>query len=227
MMTEIAKSTDEQRKKAIEYQEKYWEQATSTEPADRERAERATKRIAEMIGVNARRTIWVTSPEDGNNVFEAEWASISTALGKSLRGMFIDSFRNYRKDFLWGYFNRLFDDTDEYALKPMTMISLRDALNSRLAGPYSKEIWDRYSYSPINLVSSLILDAGWLAQYSYGVNVLGISGNMITLKLLSIYNELAASCFALWIVPGVTILCDRPEKVKIENNRLVGITYRK
>ena len=69
-------------------------------------------------------------------------------------------------------------------------------------------------------------DSGWLAYYSYGVEVLGVSCGNRERELLGLHNEIAASCFALWIVPGMVILCERPATVEVVDGRLVGLTWR-
>ena len=70
-------------------------------------------------------------------------------------------------------------------------------------------------------------DTGWLAYYSYAVEELGIKIDEKARELLYLHNEIAASCFAIWIVPGALILCERPSSVEVRDGKLVDIEWRK
>ena len=141
----IEKLTDDQLTKVSEYRDRYFQAATSTEPADRERAEEAAKRLADICGVKISDILWAKSPSD--------------------------------------------------------VPSLRDSL------------WDSLG------------ETGWLSFSSYCVDILEINIDDQAQELLRLYNEIATSCFAVWIIPGAIILCDRPKSVEIVNKRLVGIEW--
>ena len=81
----IEKLTQEQEAQIQLYRERYWQQATSTEPADRPRAEAAARRLAEIGGVDVKSVTWVLSPEQGAQEYGDTWDAIRAALGASLR----------------------------------------------------------------------------------------------------------------------------------------------
>lgn len=74
---------------------------------------------------------------------------------------------------------------------------------------------------------NVLCDSSWLALYSYVVGVVGLKCNDRNRELLYLHNELAASCFALWIAPDSIVLCERPASVEIEDNKLLGFTWQK
>jgi hypothetical protein len=45
-------------------------------------------------------------------------------------------------------------------------------------------------------------------------------------RKLDLWIATLESCFAVWIVPGTVILCERPATVEIKGGRLVGLTWR-
>ena len=180
----ITKLTPDQESKISEYRGRHFAQATSTEPADRPRAEKAARRMTEIAGVKINKVIWCENPVDRLR------DSLSDSLWDSLRCSLRDSFRTSLCDSLWA--------------------SLRASLRASL----SDSLWDS------------LWDTGWLAYYSCAVDVLGVEIDDKNRELLDLHNEIAASCFAVWIVPGTAILCERPTEVEIIDGKLVNIYFR-
>jgi phosphatidylinositol kinase/protein kinase (PI-3 family) len=87
--------------------------------------------------------------------------------------------------------------------------SLRDPLWDSLRDP----LWDS------------LRDSGWLCYYTYVVEMLKIKCDNKTLELLNLHNEIASSCFAIWITPNSIILCDRPTSVTIEDGNVVDMKW--
>jgi hypothetical protein len=75
-------------------------------------------------------------------------------------------------------------------------------------------------------LGSSLMDTGWLAFYSFCADELKIKIDDTSREKLRLHNEIAASCFALWIVPGTIILCERPSRIEITDGKLVGIECR-
>jgi hypothetical protein len=98
------------------------------------------------------------------------------------------------------------------------MSSLRSSLESSLESSLRSSLRS-------SLESSL-WDSGWLCYYVYAREVGGVEYDPKFNALLDLHCEIAASCFALWIVPGAVILCERPAAVEVTDGRLVGITWR-
>jgi len=213
----ITQLTDRQREQVAEYQSRYWRQATSTEPADRERAEKAARRLAE-IGRVSGEIAWVDSPEEGQHRYEAAWDSLSASLRASLRASLSASLRAS----LWA------------SLRASLSASLRASLRASLSASLWDSLWDSlWASLSASLRASLsasfwasLWDSGWLAYYTYAIEVLGTECSQEHRELLGLYNEIAASCFAIWITPGQVILCERPATVEIEGGNLVGLTWK-
>ena len=55
---------------------------------------------------------------------------------------------------------------------------------------------------------------------------MGVVYDDAVMKRLNLHREIGASAFALWIVPGTVVLCDRPEMVEVVDGKLVGLTWR-
>jgi hypothetical protein len=91
--------------------------------------------------------------------------------------------------------------------------SLMDSLRASLWNSLKDSLWDS------------LWDTGWLAFYSFCDDELTIKINESTREKLRLHNEIAASCFALWIVPGTIILCERPSRIEITDGNVVDIEF--
>jgi len=90
----------------------------------------------------------------------------------------------------------------------------------------SDSLWASLSDSLWDSLWASLRDQPWLCWCTYAVEVLEIDCSDEHFELLRLHNEIAASCFALWIVPGTVILCERPSEVEIKGNKLVGLSWR-
>jgi hypothetical protein len=66
-----------------------------------------------------------------------------------------------------------------------------------------------------------------MAFYSYCVENIDCDYDTEAIEKLRLHQEISRSCFAIWIVPGAAILCERPANVDIVDGKLVGIEWRK
>jgi hypothetical protein len=151
----ITELTDEQKVALVAHRKRYFDLATTTEPADRPKAEAAVRALAEIAGVKVNRVVWVSNPHDGKRAYDKEWNSLWASLGASLG------------------------------------------------------------------------DTGWMAFYAAPRDLLGVVYAQDASHKLDLWIATLESCFALWLVPGVAILCERPATVEIVDDRLVGMTWRK
>ena len=263
----IKKLTEEQSAKVKEYRERYFNQATSVEPADRCRSEAAGRRLAEIAGVRCESVHWVASPQEGASLWESLRsslrASLSDSLWASLRSSLWDSlWASLRSSLLASLWDSLMDSLSDSlsaslrsSLCDSLLASLRSSLLDSLRALLSALLWDSLMASLSDSLRDLLRDSlrdslraslraslsaslresirdslwdtGWLAYYSYAVEVLGIDIDDQTRELLYLHNEIAASCFVLWVIPGAVILCERPERVDIKEESLVDIKWRK
>jgi len=242
----IEKLTPEQEALIPEFREKYFGFATSTEPADRPKAEAAARRLAEIAGVTIEKVLWVNSPQEGKTGYDESWdslrVSLQDSLRVSLRYSLWDSLRYSLQDslqdsLLVGLWDNLWDslqdslrdslwdslwDSLRYSLQDSLRYSLQDGLQdslwSSLRDSLRDSLWD-------SLWDSLRY-SGWIAFYVFVRNQL-VSYAPEADEKLRLYEQLLESCFAFWIVPGTIILCERPEAVKVEDGKLKGLTWRK
>jgi hypothetical protein len=234
----IERLTKEQKSKIEEYREKYFGQAVSTEPADRARAEVAALKIAKIAGVEISSVVWVDSPKQGDSLRGSLWDSLRDSLrdslGDSLGDSLRDSLGDSLGDSLWDSLgdslrdslgDSLWDslgDSLRDSLGDSLGDSLRDSLGDSLRDSLGDSLWD----SLWDSLGDSLWDTGWLAFYSFCAEELNIKIDELTREKLRLHNEIAASCFAFWIVPGTIILCERPSRIEITNGKLVGIEWR-
>jgi hypothetical protein len=211
MITEL---TDQQLAAIEEYRDRYFRQATLTEPADRDRAEKAALRLAEIGGVKLNRIEWRNSPEECASLFVSLRDSFRDSLLDSIDSSLMASLRaSLRASFKNSLFGSLMD-----SLLDSIWDSLGDSLRASLGYSLKDSLWDSFTDS--------LWDTGLIAFYTYVVEQLGVEISDANRELLGLHNEIAASCFAVWILPGTAILCERPERVEIEDGKLVGIAWR-
>jgi hypothetical protein len=207
--------TQEQQEKLVEFRAKVFSQATSTEPADRVRAEAAARRMAEIAGVVVNKVVWVSTPEQGQAAYSEAWASLSDSLSDSLRDSLWDSLwdslRVSLRVSLWDSLRVSLWDS----LRVSLWVSLWDSLSDSLRGSLRDSLWDSLRDSP------------WQAFYTFAALHMGVEYVPDAMEKLNLHREIGASCFAMWIVPGTVILCDRPQTVEVVDGKLVSLTWRK
>jgi len=209
----ITQLTPDQESKITEYRDHYFAQATSTEPADRPRAEQAAIRMAEIAGVKINEVIWCKNPDDGYQQYDKLRASLSDSIRASLSDSIRASLSDSLRDSLWASLRASLWASLSDSLWASLWASLRASLSDSLRDSLSDSLW------------ASLRDTGWLAYYSCAVDVLGVEMDDKNRELLDLHNEIAASCFAVWIVPGTAILCERPTSVKIIDGKLVDLKF--
>jgi hypothetical protein len=210
--------TQEQQAKLVEFRAEVFAQATSTEPADRARAEAAARRMAEIGGVAVNRVVWVSTPEQGRVAVDAAWASLRASLSASLSDSLWDSLKASLGDRFWA------------SLGDRFWASLGDrfwaSLGARICPRFWDSLGDRFWDSLRDSLSNSIWDSPWQAFYTFPALHMGVEYPPDALEKLNLHREIGASCFALWLVPGTVILCDRPEAVEIVDGKLISLTWR-
>jgi hypothetical protein len=203
MKPKIENLTASQEAKVLAYRQRYFAQATSMVRADRPKAEAAARRMAEIGGVKVERVVWANSPEEGKRKYDEVWASLRASLRASI------------SDSLWA------------SLGASLWASLSDSLWASLRDSIRNALWASLRDSIRASISDSLSDSGWLAFYTFGRDELAIEYDVPASELLHLHEEIAASCFALWILPGAVILCERPTRCETVDGRLVGIEWAK
>lgn len=117
------------------------------------------------------------------------------------------------------------------SISGMAQASLSDEFRGALSAALTDSLWDaRWDTLREPLIGAqwdALCGTRWLAFHSFVQEVLGVAYDAHSKRVLRLYHEAASSCFAIWIVPGGVVLCERPTSVTIESDRLVGLTWRK
>lgn len=229
-------SIDEKQETDIfKYYKKYWQQTISTERADRERAERAAGRMAEIAGVKVNEIIWVESAEEGRVAYDKAWAlnkdSFDDSTWPPLQALLKNTTLaprpfSYEK---WALIRTLYRDKLEYLFKDPIWNSVRNLINNlpghwvsyKVSSGVVGLLWEFFDEAVYNSIR----ESFRLTYDTYAVDVLGVNVSEKALELLELRKEITASCFAVWLVPGHIILCDRPKHVEIKDNWLKKITW--
>jgi hypothetical protein len=217
----IEKLTPEQEAQIAVYRDRYFALATSTERADRPRAEAAARAMAEIAGVKVNSVVWAATPQDGQREYERAWASLGASLRDSLWDSLRDSLRASLgaslRDSLWA------------SLRDSLWASLRASLRDSLGASLRDSLWASLRDSLwASLRASLrdsLGDSGWTAFYVYAQEQLAVAYDERSANVLRLHNEIAASCFALWIAPGTVILCERPTTCEVVGGKLVNVEW--
>lgn len=191
--------------------------ATSTGPANHDRAEKAARRMAEIAGVQVDEVIWVASPERGAAAYDdawgQAWAGLKTKLDERLEQVFRSVIRARLVDSL-GQSGSI----DHYVLGAALMQSLAPCVSFNLKSNVRDStrhcVWDG------------LWDSFWLGLWAFPMLHMGIEYEPEFVEKLKLFLEIAESCFALWIVPGKIILCERPDLVEFADEKLSAIAWR-
>ena len=197
-MTKIEKLTAEQEKQVVEYRERFFKSATDCRPTDRERARKAGLRLAELGGLKNCQVTFIKNPSEVPEVMKSLRGSLSESPWYSFSG---ESLRYSLGESLSKSLRYLLNESLRYSLRDSLLESLRESL------------WNS------------LHDSGWTALYSYAVNELGIECTPKHREIMELYCEIAEAAFAVWIVPGTVIICDKPRITEVENGKLVNIEW--
>lgn len=207
MITELTK---EQEERMRQYQEKYIRLATSTEPADRSRAEMAAKQLAKTDGINPESVLWI----DDSAIID----SINPSLIAEFESFAKDPLRHTLRFSAWNSCNASLKEIVSEPLNEFIWDSLEDSL--------SDVLWDSLKDSLKYSIYASLWDAEWICQYMYCAEVLGAKYESRSTELLHLYNEMVASCFAMWFGPETIVLCERPASMEVVCGKVVNIEWR-
>ena len=184
-----------------------FETATSTQPADRTRAEKAAREIAKLSGLRKnRKVVWVNSPKEENKIH-------------SLRNCALDFLRSPDTSIYNPLWNSLRNSLDK-----SIYISLSDNIYDSLDYSISDYLNDSPNDSLCNSLCNSMYDIGWICLYTVAEQI-GVKYSEKDSKLLRMSRELAKSCFAMWLTEDSIILCERPNKVEIVNGKVVDMSW--
>ena len=213
-MSKLTSLTPGQEQSLRAHRDHWFAIATSTEPADRPRAEEAARELAALGGVTINRVIWVNSPEAGARIYREQ---MRKSLSDSLRASLSDSLRASLWNSLW---NSLWD-----SLRDSLSASLRDSLCDSLCASLSASLRDSLCASLWDSLCASLRASPLVAFYTFGEQ-LGVQYEPDAQCKLALTVQLLQSCCVCWIGLGFVVLCERPASVEVQDGKLVGLTWR-
>jgi hypothetical protein len=218
MITEL---TTEQQAALVAHRQRFFEMATCTDLADRPRAEAAARALAEIAGAKVGTIAWVSSPDAGKAQYDRAWASLGASLRASLGDSLRASLGASLGDSLGASLGDSLGDSLRASLRASLWASLGDSLWASLGDSLWASLWDSLGDS----LWANLRDSSWIALYAFGRD-LGVVYDPAEAIKLDLWIATLESCFAIWIVPGTIILCERPATVEIVDGNLVGLTWK-
>jgi hypothetical protein len=221
--------TPEQEKQLRAARAAAFRHATATAPADRPRAVAAAQKLARLGGLTRLQVVWVSDPAAGKAAYEAAWAQWLVSFRGALRGRLRAALARSLQHSLW---NRP-QASLERGLRTGGLAAdcgnalwdrLRVKLRNKLEKGFEDGLRDSLKNSLWDSLWDSRWDTGWLAFYQFcGTLVRPRKKDQENLRP---YQELLASCFALWLVPGTIILCERPATATIRRGKVTNLTWR-
>jgi hypothetical protein len=224
--------------------------ATATAPADRPRAERAAKALAQRAGVKVHCTQWVADPTAGPAAVQAAWKRfrdglwkrLKNALGEDLRPGIRVAFLTWLKNGLGVDLPSFFQFTVQNHIRQQTVGDLERLLRAIpvsspvfAAGiPLRRRLQDelpagsaaRVPVADDGLIWHSLRDTARLAACRYEAFPEIFRAELAQLfRDLEWLQELQESCFAAWLVPGTLILCERPTTVELADGMVKEMTW--
>jgi hypothetical protein len=214
--------TEVQQNKMVKCRQKYFDQVISTSQADRyqenyERAAKAIRRLAELKGLELNEIVWVSRPQEGAEKYQASWDSLGDSLGGSFKHYLRDSLRGSLWYSLKYPFNKRFGDSLWDSLWGFLRESLWDSLKWPLRDSLRDYLWDSLWDS--------FRDTGPICFCTFIFDDLNFNIETRDWRYLNCINEILASCFSIWVIPGGVILCERPKSVEVEDGKLINAEW--
>ena len=192
--------------------------ATCTDPADRAKAEAAA-----LVLVPGAQIHWVNTPQGGD--------SLSDSLRDSLCDSLCDSLSDSLRDSLWDSLSASLMDLYRDSLWG----SLRDLLRDSLSASLCDSLSDSFSDSLCDSLRASFWDSFWdslrasfwdshhtpLAHIARSLNPTASNPHWDAIEALH------ESCFAIWVLPGHVILCERPSVVEMRDGRVVYMWWKR
>ena len=210
-LTKLTKLSSEQERTLVEFRARWFAIGSSTEPADRPRAEKTISAMYARVGKPAPKFLWTQSPATAclamAVIRELPNASLVDSLLDSLRNSLVDSLRALLRDSLGALL--------QYSLWDSLVVSLWDSLGVSL--------WDSLvDTRGDTLVVSRFCgsnEAYWIAYYRFIEEELHVRYDPQDSEDLMLWSEVTKSCG--WWLPyeGLCVIADRPESVTLETNR--------
>jgi hypothetical protein len=98
-----------------------------------------------------------------------------------------------------------------WVASPMAGTSRWDSLRDSLRASLRDSLW------------ASIRDSRWTAYWTCAVRITGHTGPDV--ERLQAFADFARSAFALWVLPGHVIICEKPTAVEVRDGKLIDIQW--
>ena len=223
----ITKLTPAQERELPRFRQKWLEIGTSTDRADRKKAERAILTLREEIKVTTKPVfVWCESPatcllalhviqslhgaavaesqSGGNSLKSSLGSSLKSSLGNSLRSSLGNSLGSSLESSLW---NSLWNSLGS---------SLESSLESSLGSSLESSLWNSLGSSLESSLRSSLgsslwgqYEAYWVAFYLYCQKI-GVKYEPTRSRQLNLWRDVISSCGWWWCYENYVIISERP-----------------
>ena len=193
-MAKIERMTPEQEELLGRWRREWFGIGSSTERADRPRAEKAISAMYERIGQPAPRFFWFDSPA-------------TAVLGISA----------LKDEKFWGEAAKRVPAAVTTGKRTRDSLgdSLRDSLGASLRDSLGASLWA--SLRATRFWGSM--ESYWVAYYAFARDVLGVKYDAQKSSDLDLWSEVTKSCGWWWPYRGLVIVSEKPESVRWEADR--------
>ena len=195
----ITKLTIEQEQQVKEYYDFYLKRGLSTQPANKQVAEKAIKEMYKLINEKEPKCIWVNSPTELVNLLK----------GNSLRNSLRNSLYNSLYNSLW---NSLYN-----SLRNSLYNSLYNSLRNSLRNSLYNSLWN----SLYNSLTEGQFYSPWIGFYEYGRKVLFLEYSKEDNHKLDLWIDML-ECSYFFVLKGLVVLMEHPLEFHVNNK---GITH--
>ena len=210
-MTKIEKLTPAQMDAARQCHARALEIGTSTEPADRPRAEAAITRMYELIDEAPPTFVWCQSPATALLCLEVLHSSLESSVRSSVWSSLESSVRSSLDSSLWSSVESSLGSFLHSSLWSSLELSLWSSLGSALASSLDSSLgsslwssfWGQHEVS-------------WSAFYSFCASELGVTYDAAGSEKLGLWQSIAESCGWWYPYRGLVVACERPTAVHME-----------
>jgi len=189
---------------------------------DRAAAEAATAIIV-APSLKTYEVHWVASPMAGASLWDSLRDSLWDSLGASLWDSLMSSLWNSLMSSLWNSLRSSLWNSLRSSLGASLGASLRDSLRSSLSDELSSSLSDELRSSLWNSLWDSLWDSGWVAYWTCAVRLTSHTGPDV--ERLHAFADLARHAFALWVLPGHVIICEKPTAVEVRDGKLSDIQW--
>jgi len=176
--------------------------------------------LRDSLGASLRASLWDSLRD---SLWDSLGASLWDSLMSSLWNSLMSSLWNSLMSSLWNSLRSSLWNSLRSSLGASLGASLRDSLRSSLSDELSSSLSDELRSSLWNSLWDSLWDSGWVAYWTCAVRLTSHTGPDV--ERLHAFADLARHAFALWVLPGHVIICEKPTAVEVRDGKLSDIQW--